>query len=193
MSVSLLGEDSRRALRERWNESSRHYHGAQHLDECLALFDQYRGLARDADAVEAALWLHDAIYDARAGDNEARSAALAREMLSAEGVDAARIAQVEAMILATTHAAISADRDTRLLCDIDLAVLGATPERFAEYERQVREEYAWVPGLIYGRTRAKILERFLERPSIYQVPELAARFEATARTNLRDSIAALRG
>jgi predicted metal-dependent HD superfamily phosphohydrolase len=32
-------------------------------------------------------------------------------------------------------------RDAALVVDVDLAILGASAERFDEYERQVREEY----------------------------------------------------
>lgn len=188
----MLSEADRADLRGRWSESHRAYHTLQHLDECLALFAEHGAPARDADAVEAALWLHDAVYDPRRDDNEARSAALARALLSAHDVADARIAHVEAMIRATTHAAMSADADTRLVCDIDLAILGAAPPRFAEYEAQIRQEYAWVPMPVYRATRAGVLDRLLARATLYQTPDFRERFEAAARENLQRSIAVLR-
>lgn len=189
----MLSEADRVVLRGRWSESHRAYHTLQHLDECLALFAEHRASARDADAVETALWLHDAVYDPRRDDNEARSAALARELLCAHDVADARIAHVEAMIRATTHAAMSANPDTRLVCDIDLAILGAAPPRFAEYEAQIRQEYAWVPMPVYRATRASVLDRLLARATLYQTSAFRARFEAAARENLQRSLAALRG
>ena len=79
-----------------------------------------------------------------------------------------------------------------LLADIDLSILGATAERFDEYEVQVRQEYAWVPGPLFRRKRGAILQAFLARPSLYSTPWLRGRFEAQARSNLQRSVARLR-
>ncbi|WP_214429302.1 hypothetical protein, partial [Escherichia coli] len=65
-------------------------------DEHLAAFS-------DPEAVEAAIWFHDAIYDSRAKDNEAQSAVLAAEKLDGR-TNAQRIGRIVAMIEATaTH------------------------------------------------------------------------------------------
>ena len=53
----------------------RHYHGLSHIEALLALAQEYRTALSDPDAVEAAIWFHDAIYDSRRSDNETRSAA----------------------------------------------------------------------------------------------------------------------
>lgn len=190
---SLLNAHDREMLELRWREPHRHYHGLRHLQECLARLAEVRALARDAEEVEAALWLHDAIYDARRDDNEARSAALARTMLEPKGVAPERIARIEGMILATRHAAPSADADTQLTCDIDLAILGADADRFDEYEREVRAEYAWVPMSIYRVKRGEILMRFLAAPRIYQTEHFHRLLNEAARDNLAHSLEVLRG
>jgi dimethylargininase len=179
------------ALLERYGESSRHYHTAQHLAEVFGHWDRVkRHAARPAEA-EVALWYHDAIYDAQRSDNEERSAALAREVLVRAGVAPAAGPRVEALILATRHAAAPEADDAALVVDVDLAILGEREARFEEYERQVREEYAWVPGFIYRRKRTEVLQRFLARPSIYTTAEMRSWGEVRARANLERSLSRL--
>ena len=181
------------ALRDRllaaWSEPQRRYHTLQHLEECLWLFEEHASLADGPGEVAMALWFHDAVYELRSDANEARSAHWAADVLAECGVDAVRCRRVHALVMDTRHDAMPATRDGALVVDIDLAILGASPERFDEYEVQVRQEYAWVPGPLFRRKRAEILSGFLQRPSIYQTPAFHDRLEARARANLERSLA----
>lgn len=159
----------------------RRYHTLQHLEECFARFDEIAELAEHPADVELAIWFHDAIYDPHRSDNEQRSADWAR---SSTGN-----ANVHALVMATRHQAIPRSLDEKVLIDVDLWILGAPPERFDEYEKQVREEYGWVPGLIYRRKRRAILESFVARPAIYRTERFIQRYEAQARANLARSLA----
>jgi predicted metal-dependent HD superfamily phosphohydrolase len=58
-------------------EPHRQYHNHQHLVECQAESDTAGHLARQPVGLTLALWLHDAVYDRGARDNEERSAELA--------------------------------------------------------------------------------------------------------------------
>ena len=184
-SLGLTGDA---ALLERllasYAEPQRLYHTLQHLSECLDLFDQVAHLARRPGEAALALWFHDAVYIPQGHDNEARSAAWAGEALQAAGADEAVIARTQALIMATAHHQAQEQGDARLVIDVDLAILGAEPARFAEYEEQVRAEYASVPVELYRQKRGELLTRFLERPAIYGTAELHARLEQQARTNL---------
>src|SRR6266850_1795575 len=62
-------------------EPQRVYHNQQHIAECLAQFDAVRHLARQPEAVEVAIWFHDAVYDPKGADNEEQSANLAKRCL----------------------------------------------------------------------------------------------------------------
>ncbi len=177
----------------RYSEPQRAYHTLQHLDECFAQLSPASSLAEHLAEVQLALWFHDAIYDSRAQDNEERSARLASESLLAAGGGADCAARVHALILATRHDAAPEGADARLLVDVDLSILGAADERFAEYERQIRAEYAWVPEPDYRRGRARVLSSFLERPAIYGTSWFSGRLEGRARANLARSLAALAG
>lgn len=176
-----------------WSEPHRRYHTLQHLDECLALFERVRPLAQAPGEVALALFFHDAHYDPRRHDNEERSACWARASIVQAGAAAAVADRVQALVLATRHDAVPAGADAQLLVDIDLAILGAEPQRFDEYERQVRLEYAHVPEPDYRAGRTHILRRFLARPRIYSTAPLAAWFEAAARQNLARALARLAG
>ncbi|MGP0171641.1 HD domain-containing protein [Pseudomonas sp. NCHU5208] len=171
-----------------YEEPQRHYHSLQHLRECLAHFEQARHLAQQPGEVAIALWFHDAIYDVRGKDNERRSANWAIETLAAAQADQATLARVERLIMATRHDATPSAADEQLLVDIDLAILGATPERFAEYDAQVRAEYAWVPGWVYRMKRRSVLKAFLARPRLYCTQHFRQLYEAQARINLAGAI-----
>jgi len=175
-------------LLARYREPHRAYHTEQHLRECLEWLDRLRALARDPAALELAIWYHDAIYRPRRSDNEQASADLATADLRAAGAIDTLIAEVSALILATTHRATPPPGDTALLADIDLAILGAPAPRYAEYEAQIRAEYRWVPGFVFRSRRAALLREFLARPRLYSTPELFDRLEAQARLNLAHAI-----
>ena len=174
-----------------YSEQHRHYHTLQHLRECLAHFDAAGSLARHPAEVELALWFHDAVYDPQRDDNEERSADWAQRSVAAAGCEPAVGERVKALVLATGGHAASHDPDTQLLLDIDLAILGASAERFAEFERQVRAEYAHVPADAYRSGRARVLRGFLDRPRIYGTAPYHDALEQRARANLGQALGAL--
>lgn len=182
-----LGED----LLRRWAEPARTYHSLRHLDDCLAQLDASPSDAGDRDLVEAALWFHDAVYDPRQGDNESRSAELAREGLRNLGLAAARCDAVARLVLLTRHGEPPADPEGRLVCDIDLSILGRAPAEFDRYDREIRREYGWVPEAHYRRERAAVLRGFLAREPLYLTPHFRARYERPARMNLARAISRL--
>jgi predicted metal-dependent HD superfamily phosphohydrolase len=172
-------------------EPVRAYHNTTHIIDCLAELDRCRDLARQPDQVEAAIWFHDAVYLPERSDNEVRSARLASEFLGRAGVEPDRCQRVADFILATRHLTMSDDPDTQLLCDIDLAVLGRDAAEFAEFERRIRTEYAWVPAPLYRAARSKVLAGFLARTAIYQTSCFTARYETQARQNLQQALRTL--
>ena len=169
-----MREDILALLKARYAEPHRRYHTMEHIEHCLREFDPRQ--AREPEAVELAIWFHDAVYDTRRSDNEERSAAWLLELMP----EAKRAAE---LILVTKHHRASTP-DEALLVDVDLAILGQPGDVFDRYERRIREEYAWVPGILFRHKRAKILRGFLERPFIYGTEHFRAKYEAAARANL---------
>lgn len=171
-----------------YREPQRHYHDWKHIEHCLAEFQAVKDQCKDATAVEAAIWFHDAVYDPRRHDNEKRSAELAAETLRELGIPGDFIAKVKSLILATRHDKRPGTNDGRLLADIDLAILGQEPVIFDWYERMIRQEYTHVPDEAFARGRAAILKRFLERPRIYWTDYFFQKYEQQARENLQRSM-----
>ncbi len=178
-------------LARRYAEPHRSYHTLEHVARCLAEWDEARGAASDPDAAELALWFHDAVYDPRAEDNEARSADLAAAACRAAGCSGTLARRVAGHVLDTRHTALPATPDGALVADTDLAVLGRSAVEFAAYEAGIRREYAWVPDPEYRKGRAEIFRRFLDRPAVYATPHFRARYEAVARCNLEALVARL--
>lgn len=184
------GEVVFEALRSAYAQPHRTYHDAKHIEECLGVFDAVRDGADDPDAVEAALWFHDAVYAPRGPDNEARSADWARESLA--GIEGERLERIATLILATAHTDAPLLGDAALVVDVDLSILGRPATRFAEYEIDVRREYDWLDDAAWRAGRAAVLEAFVARDAIYTTPVLHDRFEARARANLAGALRRLR-
>ena len=172
-------------------ETPRAYHNIAHLQDCLTQLDAAQSEAQRPDEVEMALWFHDAIYDPRAIDNEAQSAAWVREALTAGGVEQAVIERIAGLVLETQHKTMPSSQDAALLVDIDLSILGRAAAVFDLYDRQIRSEYQWVPEPQYRERRTQVLAGFLERPCLYQTSFFHLRYEEPARRNLASAIARL--
>jgi predicted metal-dependent HD superfamily phosphohydrolase len=174
----------------------RHYHDLRHIESLLELAQIYVDAIADRDAVEAAIWFHDAIYDTQRPDNEDRSADLAVARLTGTAAPD-RIGRIAAMIRATADhrmvdfADAGAAQDCALFLDMDLAILGASPADFDAYEAAVRREYDWVTEPQWRAGRREVLASFLARPAIYATAQFHASHEAAAHRNLAHAIARL--
>ena len=108
-------------LAQRLAEPHRAYHTVHHILHCLDEMARVRHLAADPNAMEMALWYHDAIYDTHATDNEAQSAALAAHILRNASISAPCVQTVIRLIMATKDHTGEGDPDTRLLEGINIA------------------------------------------------------------------------
>lgn len=193
---TLIDDALKSELSALYQAGDRHYHNLTHIEAMLALAGEYRALLDDPDAVEAAIWFHDAIYDSRAKDNEAKSAELAEKRLAGRA-SSHRLARIAAMINATATHQLPPFRDedalndAALLLDMDMAILGAEPAAFDAYEKAVRLEYGWVEEPMWRAGRSAVLKSFLTRPNIFYTQSFRDRFEARARQNLERSLAVL--
>ena len=183
-----------RELAAAYSAPGRYYHTLTHIQHVLDTIEFLKREADDPGALELAAWFHDAVYDPRAKDNEERSADYAEQVLRGLGLPGQTIAVTRHLILQTkTHQPAGNDRDSRVFLDADLAILGAPADRYEDYARAIRQEYAWVPEEQYRSGRRQVLRNFLQRPRLYQTAPMFEAFEEEARRNLAGEVERLSG
>jgi predicted metal-dependent HD superfamily phosphohydrolase len=176
----------------RYSEPHRHYHTLTHIEYCLDKFKNVRRFANDPNALELAIWYHDAIYDTKTDDNEDKSGIFAMDMTKKVLMNKDFSSKIGFLVSATRHMMASYDSDARLIRDIDLSILGQSKEKFDEYERQIRKEYEWVPDDEYAIKRSIILKSFIDRLVIYKTKFFHDKYESRAVRNIMRSLARFR-
>jgi len=198
---------------KKYAEEGRYYHTIAHIESMLRELKKTSPAVKDVLSLKMAIWLHDVIYDPKRPDNEERSAEFAAELCEKLSLPAPFIARVKELILLTkTHRASPEDEDALILLDLDLlafagvreraveflltssdfAVLSTSPEAFGRYDRGIRKEYSFVETLLYIEKRIEILEGFLKREPLFNLPMFRDLYEDAARKNLRTAIGLLK-
>ena len=179
-------------LRDAYCASGLAYHNMAHISCMLDRVSEWAatGALVNSTLVNFAVFFHDAIYDPRAKDNEARSAQLWRDfcaIASGSSLSPSDVQTVAVYIERTArHLDGPASGDLAYFLDADLAVLGWQPPAYAEYARAVRLEYAHVPSAEFATKRAAVLSHFAAAPTLYFGPLREA--DARARANLAAEI-----
>jgi len=170
-----------------YREAHRAYHGVTHLAELLAHLRRARAHATDYTAVVLAGWFHDAVYQPERKDNEEVSARAATEALRENGFPEALGDEVARLILTTKNHLAVTDPNARVLADADCGIWAASPARYREYARGVRQEYAVHPWPAYALGRRRFLSHVLavqrERGRLFHF--LGPDAEAAALRNLQ--------
>jgi len=194
--LAALPSPQRAALEAAYVDPPRAYHDFGHVHEVLAHYDEVAAGPgwMQPDEVFLAVLYHDAVYAPGRKDNEARSAALAREAIArwlpAHGIDAGRVSMlIEATARHGTLAPDQVDREAALFLDCDMAILGAAPERFDAYDAGIAREYRGrVPSWLFAFNRRRFLKALLEAPRIFLSGFFHERLDAAARDNLRRAL-----
>jgi predicted metal-dependent HD superfamily phosphohydrolase len=169
-------------LRDRLGTRGRHYHNLGHIDDCLVRFDEVAPLLVDRDAVELALWFHDAVYEPGDPDNERRSAQLFLDQ-SAGALPRFRW-RVCALILTTRRVRTPRSNDCKFIDDIDLAGFGLPWRDFAHNGDLLRREFAHQTDAEYYRGLSAFLHALRRRPRFFRTDWFARRLEKRAQANL---------
>lgn len=168
-----------------YSEPHRRYHTLAHLDTLFTIVEGYGATLHEPLHVAYAAWFHDVIYDPRARDNEAMSAARAERYLTFLGAEPTLIEQTSALIRATaSHRAGAADADDRLFLDADMAILGAPRADYAAYAAGVRAEYAWLGAADWAAGRSTFLATMTNSPRLFHTDPFETSFAEQARANM---------
>jgi len=198
--VSLLGRYTRNTelIDELWTEieksysdTKRHYHTLTHLQNMLLQLSEVKSNILNWDAVLFSLYYHDLIYNSLKSNNEEKSAEVAAERMIRLELPLALIDHCKNQILATKLHQKSEDNDTNYFLDADLSILGQSWEKYVDYYKNVRKEYAIYPDLIYKPGRKKVLQHFLSMERIFKTEYFRQKLEATAKENLKKELALL--
>ena len=173
-----------------YSERCRHYHTPDHIEHCLRQFDAAADLMDEPDAVEMALWFHDAIYEIEADDNEARSAGLFEE-LAGGTMPGAFKRRVRELIMVTTHQGAPASRDEGFIVDIDLSSFGLPWDEFLRDSAAVRAEFGDIDDATFYPRQLDFMKRLLDRPGFCFTEFFRDRHGARAHRNIRRTIEAM--
>jgi predicted metal-dependent HD superfamily phosphohydrolase len=166
-----------------YGSPGRSYHDLRHLSEVLG---RLADLGCDDPAVLLAAWFHDAVHDGAPGDEERSAAWAERALPTALAPEVARLVR-----LTETHRPGEDDPAGQALCDADLAILAAPGDRYAEYARDVRQEYAHVPDADFAAGRAAVLRDLLDKPALFQTARGFELWEDAARRNVAAELSRL--
>lgn len=170
-------------LERLYAEPHRRYHTLTHIRHCLHEFDQASALMDNADAVEMALWFHDAIYTLGAPDNEWHSAELFRQH-AGEYTAPAFCQLVQRLVMATTHRGLPQRRDEQFIVDIDLSSFGLPWEDFLRDGRLLREEADSIADAAYYSAQLRFLTVLRDRPTLFFTDFFRERYEKIAQDNI---------
>ncbi len=176
-------------LLDGYREPQRYYHTPEHIEHCLSWFDQCRSLVGNPDALELAIWFHDVIYEPGKPDNEARSAALYRQL--SDGVHAkATRGLVDRLIMATLHLGSELeDGDADYMVDIDLASFGLPWEEFLRDSENLRREATHLDESQFHQRARAFHQTLRARERFFHTDFFAERLETRAHENIERYLA----
>jgi len=176
-------------LLDGYREPQRYYHTLDHIEHCLAMFDDCRSLVDHPDALELAIWFHDVIYEPGKPDNEARSARLYLQF--SDGVHAAATrGLVDRLIMATLHHGCALkDADAAYMVDIDLSSFGLPWKEFLRDSENLRREAGHLDDAEFHDKARGFHQSLLARERFYYSDYFAERLETRAHRNIERYLA----
>lgn len=145
-----------------WNESHRHYHNLNHLNDLIEQINENKGKFSEKEYEKLMLTalFHDCVYEPTSSTNEEDSAKFLIEC----AVDKSNsdILDVKQMILDTkTHQ--STTNLSESFNHYDMSIVERDFDQLLEWETGISEEFSVFPKEQYKESRIKFLESLLDK------------------------------
>ena len=177
-------------LKNTYSQATRKYHNWAHIQQVISTISEAQEIADSLPVILLSAWFHDYVCDAKAQDNELKSAIVAEEILNKLNICDRVIQTVKQIILSTQkHQPILDSIDNLILLDADLSILGTSPDSYERYSTAIRQEYRWLGDRDYQQGRKAVLTNFLSRKRIYYTDYFYQKLESSARRNLQAEVA----
>ncbi|XP_033215175.1 uncharacterized protein LOC117171724 [Belonocnema kinseyi] len=185
-------------LQEVYSEEKRTYHNLESLCEKLDHFHEIKESVKNPQALLLAVFFQNFEYDPKALDGENKNLEHFIAFADDVGIPAEGELREETCCLlraAATHSTEAhkiggafGGEDAHYLLDLDMAVLGAAPEKYADYRERIRGEYSFLSEPMYTALRLKVLQNFVQIPNIFATKEFREKFEEQARQNIQAEV-----
>ena len=174
-------------VEKQYTHASRYYHTLGHVNDLFTHIKKAGVSDVETTILAHVALFHDVIYNSVSKENEIKSAQFAQLWLEKLNVKRSLREQIEIIILATaTH--ISDDSLAQLFLDMDLSILGASPEKYTDYYKAVRKEYKNIPLFLYKRGRKRFLLETLAKSFIFYTQKYRKLYEKQARVNMQEEL-----
>ena len=180
-----------REIKTSYSKPHRHYHTLSHLDKLINELLPVKDKINDWQTIVLSIAYHDIIYNPLKQDNEEKSGNFAYSRLTLLNLAIRQKDKCREQILATKAHNISADSDTNYFTDADLSILGSEYNSYRKYTDQIRNEYKFYPDFLYNPGRQRVLNHFLQMPTIFKTTYFAEKYEQQAKDNMINELKAI--
>ena len=145
-----------------WNESHRHYHNLNHLNDLVNQVNENKHAftEKEHDMLILTSLFHDCVYDPMRNDNEEKSA----EFFENCCVDKSNpdVLKIKQMIIDTKSHKPSS-RLSNIFISFDMNIVERNYEDLLEWENGISQEYSGYDNKDYKEGRIKFLESLLDK------------------------------
>lgn len=170
--------------------NDRHYHNLSHVARSLEHVTTYNDIyerLEHLNHLKMAIFFHDFV-NGKGDEDEERSSLKMLSFLK-KGNASEKDKQIcNSLIKVTKHSIArneAQDLESKIMADVDLAVLGSNRSGYNKYMQAIRQEYSDFPDATYARGRLEVLNHLFNKKELFKTPFFTEMFEEKARVNLQ--------